>query len=393
MSLAERRWLRLFVLCALYVAQGVPWGFMFITLPTYLATRGVEDLAMVMAMAYLPYAFKWIWGPIIDAFTIRRFGRRRPWIVFAQAMMALTVFAMLLFDVTREVKLLAAMIFVHTIFNSLQDVSVDALAVDLLPENERGRANGLMYGSKYLGGAMGGVGLAYVISYSSLRTALVVQTSILLAIMMLPLFVRERDGEAPPREPLRDIAGALLQAFSLRSTLIAVLLTLGSTFAVGMIQPVAIKLFVSTLHWKLEDYGAISGGWGLVVGGVCAAITGFLADKLGRRRVAAVASCGLAVGWLVAAQMKPYWTEHWFVWVLGLYAEGCVAIWQVSLFAIAMDLSWPRIAGSQFTAYMALMNLGTTLGTLFSTFAMEHFEFHGVYILAGCIQLAVTLLL
>jgi MFS transporter, PAT family, beta-lactamase induction signal transducer AmpG len=136
-SLAERRWLRLFTLCVLYVAQGIPWGFMATTLPTYLVSHGVEDIGTVIAMTYLPFAFKWVWGPIIDAFTIPRFGRRRPWIVFAQAMMALTVFAMVTFDVTRDVQLLVQMIFIHTVFNSIQDVSVDALAVDLLPENER----------------------------------------------------------------------------------------------------------------------------------------------------------------------------------------------------------------------------------------------------------------
>jgi PAT family beta-lactamase induction signal transducer AmpG len=392
-SLAERRWLRLFVLCALYVAQGIPWGFMYTTLPAYLVKNGTEDIGTVMAMAYLPYSFKWIWGPTIDAFTLPRFGRRRPWIVFAQAMMALTVFAMVTFDVTREVQLLSAMIFVHTVFNSLQDVAVDALAVDLLPENERGRANGLMYGSKYVGGAIGGVCMAYVITYSSLRTALVVQTSILVAIMLLPLLVRERDGEPPPREPLRDIAGALLQAFSLRSTLVAAMLTLGATFAAGMLNPTGIKLFVGTLGWNIDDFTAISGGWGLVVGGVAAAVSGFLADKVGRRRIAAIASCMLATGWFVSALMRSYWTEHWFVWVIGLYAEGCLAIWSVSLFAIAMDLSWPRIAGSQFTAYMALMNVGTTLGSLFSSTAMKWFEFYGVFIFGAGIQVMVTLLL
>ena len=76
MSLAERRWLRLFTLCVLYVAQGIPWGFMATTLPAYLAKHGVKDIGAVMAMTTLPYSFKWIWGPIIDAFTIPRFGRR-----------------------------------------------------------------------------------------------------------------------------------------------------------------------------------------------------------------------------------------------------------------------------------------------------------------------------
>ena len=41
---------------------------------------------------------------------------------------------------------------------AMQEVAVDALAVDLLTEQERGVANGLMYGSSYLGTALGGAG-------------------------------------------------------------------------------------------------------------------------------------------------------------------------------------------------------------------------------------------
>jgi MFS transporter, PAT family, beta-lactamase induction signal transducer AmpG len=392
-SLAERRWLRLFTLCVLYIAQGIPWGFMASTLPSYLVSRGVEDIGTVVAMTYLPFAFKWVWGPVIDAFTIPRFGRRRPWIVFAQGMMALTVVAMVTFDVTRYLQLLVQMIFLHTVFNSIQDVAVDALAVDLLPDNERGRANGLMYGSKYVGGALGGFGMAWLITRTSLNTALIAQTCVLVAIMLVPLLVRERDGAPPAREPVRAIVGALVQAFSLRSTLVAAVLMMCATLASGIMVPTATKLFVGELHWKVDAYGAISGGWGLVVGGVCAAITGFLADLFGRKRIAAVASCGLAAGWLLSSLMRSYWTETWFVWAVALYTEACLAIWSVSLFAIAMDLSWPRIAGSQFTAYMALLNVGTAVGSLISTRLMQLFEFYGIYVLGACVQLAITLLL
>ena len=91
--------------------------------------------------------------------------------------------------------------------------------------------------------------------------------------------------------------------------------------------------------------------------------------------------------------MKDYWTERWFVWLVALYVEGCLSIWSVSLFAIAMDLSWPRIAGSQFTAYMALLNVGTTFGGLFSTYGTDWLGFQGMYIFGGCIQIVITLLL
>ena len=43
-SLAERRWLRLFTLCVLYVAQGIPWGFMATTLPGYLTEHKVQNV-------------------------------------------------------------------------------------------------------------------------------------------------------------------------------------------------------------------------------------------------------------------------------------------------------------------------------------------------------------
>ncbi|HEU4613444.1 MAG TPA: MFS transporter [Kofleriaceae bacterium] len=393
MSLAERRWLRLFTLCVLYVAQGIPWGFMATTLPAYLTKHGVKDVGAALGMTTLPYAFKWIWGPVIDTVTIRRFGRRRPWIIFAQAMMALTVLAMVAFDVTTNLHVVVWMIFFHTIFNALQDVSVDALAVDILPDDERGGANGLMYASKYAGGAIGGIGMAMLVTWFSLDVALVVQTSILLAIMLVPLLVRERSGEPAPREPVRVVASGLLQAFSLRSTVVATLLMLGANFAIGMIVATGYQLFIGKLGWGVDDYTAIGGGWGLGVGCACAAGTGFLTDRFGRRRVAAIASCALALGWIAFSQLESYWAKTWFVYAVGFYSEACQAIWSVALIALCMDVSWPRVAGSQFTAYMALSNFSTTLGYQSSGRINTWLSFQHVYILAGVIQIAVTLLL
>jgi len=211
--------------------------------------------------------------------------------------------------------------------------------------------------------------------------------------MMVPLLIREREGAPPPREPARVIGAALLQAFSLRSTLVAAVLMLGATFASGMMVATGYELFIGRLGWTNEDFSAIGGGWGLVVGGGCAAITGFLTDKVGRRRVAAIAALGLAAGWIAAAALRDHWTEHWFVWVMGLYAEACLAIWSTSLIALSMDLAWPRIGGSQFSAYMALLNFGTTLGYQFSDRAMRWLSFRDVYLLAAGIQLVVMLLL
>jgi PAT family beta-lactamase induction signal transducer AmpG len=395
-SLAEQRWLRLFTLCALYVAQGIPWGFMATTLPAYLTQRGVDYavIATMLSFSYLPYSFKWVWGPIIDAWTIPRLGRRRPWILLAQGMMALTLIAMVTFDVTVEVKLLAWMIFIHTVFNALQDVAVDALAVDLLDDDERGRANGLMYGCKYGGGLIGGYVMVSVVAYAGLDTALIVQTAILLAIMLVPFFVRERaTTDAPAHQPFGEIARALGQAFSFRSSLVTVLLLLGATFASGMLAAIGNLLFVRTLGWDYTEYTKLTGGYALAVGALAAAGAGFLVERFGRKRVAAIASCAMAANWIVFALLHDHWHVTELAWASGLFMQAMLATMSVALIAMSMDLSWDKIAGSQFAAYMALSNFSVVLGQQFSVTANELWEFHGVYIAAACIQLAVTPLL
>ena len=133
---------------------------------------------------------------------------------------------------------------------------------------------------------------------------------------------------------------------SLRSTLVAALLMLAANFAIGMIVATAYQLFVGELGWSVEEYTAMGGGWGLLVGGGFAAITGFLTDKVGRRRVAAIAAIALAAAWAVFGQLESLWTEPWLVYALGFYAEACQAVWSVALIVLCMDLSWPRIAAS-----------------------------------------------
>jgi PAT family beta-lactamase induction signal transducer AmpG len=283
---------------------------------------------------------------------------------------------------------------IHTTFNALQDVAVDALAVDLLGDSERGTANGLMYGSKYFGGLIGGYGMASVIHASGLRSALFVQTIILVAIMFVPLFVRERAGAADfVRTPVRVIAKSLGQAFSLRSTLVAAVMMLASNFAIGCITGTGYNLFVRTLGWDPKAYTTITGGWGLAVGGAAAASTGWIVDRFGRRRVAAIASVMLAAGWLVFALLRDYWGVHELAYITGFWEATWTAVFTVALIAMCMDLSWTKIGGSQFAAFMALSNFSTTLGYQFAARANELWDFHGIYFVCAAMQLAVTFVL
>ena len=96
-TLTTSKWLRIGTLCILYFAQGFPWGFMLTALISFLASKGltIVESGQLTAMATLPWTFKLFWGPIIDSFTYKKMGKRRPWILIAQSGMALSLISMI----------------------------------------------------------------------------------------------------------------------------------------------------------------------------------------------------------------------------------------------------------------------------------------------------------
>jgi len=403
-NLAERKWLRLFTLGLLFFAQGIPWGFMAITLYGYLAEHGAtaDTLANVTTATVLPFAFKWVAGPIVDAFSSKRFGRRRPWIVGAQLMMALSLAALLLLgDFGEHVTLLFILIFAHTVFNALQNVAVDGLAIDLLDKAERGRASGIMYGSKYLGGMAGSAGIGVVIAHAGMRAGIVVMVIVLLAIMVVPLFVKERPAEQLEQLTQLSVAAKLTatlrsigQAFSTRNAQLTALVMVWMNLALGMLNPVSGVLFMQHLGWKQEEYSAVTGGFGLPAGFVASLAAGFLADLVGRRRLAALACATTAAGWLTFALNPQWWHDHSFIYALSIVEPLSNAVLTVSLWALCMDTSNPKVGATQFAVYTSLTNLSTVVGAkLLGANALSWWTFRQTYIVAALLQLVIIGLL
>ena len=302
-TLVESYNARVLTLCALYVAQGIPWGFITVTFVTYLAAEGfaAKDLAMLLTLGTLPWSVKFLWGPVIDRYQYRPMGRRRPWILIAQTGMILLLTLMVFFiDVEKDVTTIAYMFLVYNIFTSLQDVSTDALAVDILKPQELEKVNGYMFTAKTLGGMIGGAGLGTIISYTGIRGALIVQIPILLAIMTVPLFMRERPGEklfpwsedshlafeetASSNQNFKEIIGKVKTAFSLKSTQLGILLSLFVSLSHFLI-PLLPLLFLRELDWSQERFNATKGGLVLIITMFGYLAGGYLGKKFGGKSV------------------------------------------------------------------------------------------------------------
>ena len=395
---------RVLTLCALYVAQGIPWGFMTVTFVTFLAAEGVaaKDLALLLTLGTLPWSLKFLWGPVIDRYQYRPMGRRRPWILLAQTGMIL-VLILLAFNANAEtdIQVLAGMFLVYNIFTSLQDVSTDALAVDVLKTHELEKVNSYMFTSKAVGGIIGGAGLGTIISFTGIKGAIVMQIPILILIMMVPLFMRERPGEKlfpwsddegskfvaneVENQNFREIIGKVKTAFSLKSTRLGIVLSLVLSLSFFLI-PVLPLLFIRELGWSQEEFNATKGGLILFLTMLAYIIGGHLGRIVGGKSVIIYASLAGAIITAIWGLTEVWWSSNIFmisIWSVRTFVFAMVSI---NVFSLMMRITWSEVGGTQFTAYMAMMNLSAIIGYQLTEPLAGRFDYPTLFLIAAVLE-------
>ena len=404
---------RVITLSALYVAQGVPWGFITVTMVTFLAAEGADagDLAYLLTLGTLPWSFKFGWGPIIDRFQVPELGRRRPWILIAQTgMVALLITMLLVPDLTDNISLLGALFFVYNVFTALQDVSTDALAVDVLQSHEFERVNSYMFTAKSLGGVIGGAGLGTIIGTVGIRGAFLIQIPILVVIMMVPLFMRERPGEKrfpwdegeavevaedsqEGDEEVRDFAVILSNirtAFSVRSAQLGIAVSLVISLAFILI-PILPLLFLQELGWSQEEFNATKGGIILVVTMLGAMAGGELGRQFGGKSMLMFAALGASLTTLTWGMLDSMWGEGWFMMLVWIIHTFLWAIVSICAYSLMMRVTWAEVGGTQFTGYMAMMNLSAIIGYQLAPIFAARYDYQTIFYIAAVLETFVIL--
>ena len=409
---------RVITLSALYVAQGVPWGFITVTMVTFLAAEGADagDLAYLLTLGTLPWSFKFLWGPIIDRFQMPELGRRRPWILIAQTgMVALLVTMLMVPNLTDNISLLGALFFVYNVFTALQDVSTDALAVDVLQPHEFERVNSYMFTSKSLGGVIGGAGLGTIIGTVGIKGAFLIQIPILVGIMFVPLFMRERPGEkrfpwndlevdstaapwsglAPEDQPqeARDFEAILKNiktAFKIRSAQLGVAVSLVISLAFILV-PILPLLFLQELGWSQEEFNATKGGIILVVTMLGAMAGGELGRRFGGKSMLMYAALGASLTTLTWGMLDSMWSEGWFMMLVWIVHTFLWAIVSICAYSLMMRVTWAEVGGTQFTGYMAMMNLSAIIGYQLAPLFAERYNYQTIFYIAAVLETFVVL--
>ena len=408
-TLVESYRARVLTLCALYVAQGIPWGFITVTFVTYLAVEGVSagQLAYLLTLGTLPWSVKFLWGPIIDRFQFPEMGKRRPWILIAQSGMILVLSAMLLIpNMSANVNLVGIMFLIYNVFTALQDVSTDALAVDVLKSHEFEKVNSYMFTSKAIGGIIGGAGLGTIISFTGIKGAIVLQIPILVVIMLVPLFMTERPGEKlypwsestvkserkqdVEQKSFKEIFDKIKIAFSFRSAQLGIVLSLVMSLSFFLI-PVLPLLFVRELGWTEEQFNATKGGIILIVTMLGYVVGGQLGKQFGGKAIIVYSAFVTALITAFWGMNESLWSNGIFmmsVWSLQTFTWAMVSI---NIYSLMMRVTWTEVGGTQFTGYMAMMNLSAIIGYQLTSPLASRFDYSTLFYIAAMLETVIIL--
>jgi PAT family beta-lactamase induction signal transducer AmpG len=122
-------------------------------------------------------------------------------------MLIVTLLACTGLDLPAQLGLLTGVLLIHNSFGAMQDVAIDALAVNTLQADERGLANGVMFAGAALGSAVGGSGVLFLMPVIGLKGGFVfvaacialVTVFIVLPLREAPTPAAERRGAGPGR--------------------------------------------------------------------------------------------------------------------------------------------------------------------------------------------------
>ncbi|NJR32745.1 MAG: AmpG family muropeptide MFS transporter [Chamaesiphon sp. CSU_1_12] len=84
-----------------------------------------------------PYAFKFLWSPLLDRFVPPFLGRRRGWLFVIQLLLVLSIGTMALQDPAKNLELLAINSVIIAFLGASQDIVADAYRTDVLTDRER----------------------------------------------------------------------------------------------------------------------------------------------------------------------------------------------------------------------------------------------------------------
>lgn len=359
-----------------YFTQGITQSFFTTIIPIYLLQlmSGLDagEVSSVMSMVLLPFGVKFIYGILSDKYGLKKWGRRKPWIIFPSIISGL-IWILVPFLLTPDnamlmITLLGILIVIGV---AMGDTAIDGLILDLCPKERLGRVQGICWGFRSVGIIAGGplivmlfLGFRGVVEFSFIVLGIAM---IIFPFLVLIVKEVEKPLEINALENLKIIFGKLKNwkvfVFSLFNAVcdgvIFVILPLFVLIQWGLVGATGseIDLIGNADLYAPNALVAFVVGLGVIAG---ALIGGRIADLQSRKRSVYFSLFITTGSFLLFVIPVP-----WYILMIFAFFIGGSAGWRNSAFSAVIgqeSQQYPEMDSTYYATCNSFVNLGGTLG-------------------------------
>jgi len=398
-ALSENPILRYFTFVSLYFSQGIPEGITLFAIPAWMAMNGksAAEIAGYSAVVLIPFSLKILLAPMMERYTFLPMGRRRPWLLFGQFGILCSLIALSMVPNPLEsIYLITLVALAVHIFIMFQDIATDSLVIDIVPTEQQGKANSLMWGSKAIGTSISLLVGSCLINKYGFSDAILSMCIFVLLIMFVPICLRERKGEkllpwtagktSPDAALLtvnswKKLFNSFKQVVILKNFLL-LLLTVFITLASIHFMRTLLPIFtIQELGWDNILYSRIYSTSNLVGGIIGMLLGGFIIQRFGIVRLIQGGLILIAILGVSMALSTRYWENSNFVSAFIAVFCTLITLINIGVLALAMHLCWKRISAIQFTFCMTVFNAGLSAGAALLGILQSLYEWQTLFIL------------
>ena len=355
-------------------------GMLFVGIPAWMAMNGKTpgEIGSFAAACALPWTFKFIVAPLMDRYTYLPMGRKRPWVLFGNIGLIVSLVALACVpDPLTNLPLFMGAAFGVSVFGALQDAAADGMAVDVVPANQQARANGFMAGSRMIGSSLALAVGSWLLNKYSFMAAMGTISAMIGLVTLVPICLREQPGEkllpwtagntsAETRKmqmtSWSTIIKSLYSVFRLRNSLLVASLLFITQGAYNYFETLLSIFAVNVSGWTNVFYSQafatadlIGGIGGMVIGG-------YLIERFGKKRMINIYFIFIIAIITTLVLSKMYWTNTPFMYGFIIVYRWLNAFAKIGVYAVAMQCCSRKVSASQFTFYMTLGAVGSMVG-------------------------------
>ncbi len=365
---------RVLQVLALGFSSGLPFLLTYSTLSAWLATNGVRRAAIgTFALVGTPYAFKFLWAPLMDRVPPPLpLGRRRGWGITIQILLMGAILGLGLCNPKHNLPLMAAFAVLVASLSASQDIVIDAWRVEILNKDQQASGAAMIQAGYRIGMLVSGAGGLLIAAYAGWFAAYATMAALLAVGLLVFLFGPEPKVSAQTSKAPGSGWHAISQAFAtavigpfrdfMRRPLWPVILIaiFGYKLGEAMAGVMSTPLYIS-LGFSLPEIAAASKVFGFfsIVAG--ALLGGIVTTRFGIRR--SLILCGIlqSIGnlFFVLQAVGGHRIGYLALCVTAENLTGAMA--GTALVTYLSSLCSPAFTATQYALLAALASVGRTV--------------------------------